>query len=130
MIPRHLLPQIPGDQLEEFRKFLEGNGIATRLKRLSAKDLKPIQSEVNREKIEDFKAHPEKLAEPIVVSKGGYVLDGHHRWLAQKEIDPDRKMLCIVCECSIKQLVEMGHSFEGSFTKTVHEVQKQSYLLV
>jgi hypothetical protein len=130
MIPRHMLPQIPGDQLDEFREFLEGNGIKTTLKKLPANRLKPIQSEVNREKVDSFKANPEKLAQPIVISKGGFVLDGHHRWLAQKELDPTAKMVCIVCDCSIRQLVEMGHSFEGSFTKSVSEIRQFNYLRV
>jgi hypothetical protein len=130
MIPRHMLPQIPGDQLDEFREFLEGNGIDTKLKKLPAKILRPVQNEVNREKVDNLKAHPEKLGEPIIISKGGFVLDGHHRWLAQKELDPNGKMLCVVCDCTIRQLVEMGHSFDGSFTKTVREIKQFNYLRV
>jgi hypothetical protein len=120
-IPRHLLPQIPKDEQDNFREFLEGNDVKTTLKRIKASALKPIQSEVNQEKVDQLKKEPQALAEPIIVSKGGYLLDGHHRWVAQKELDPDAKMLCIVCECSIRQLVELGHEFDGSFTKTMKE---------
>jgi hypothetical protein len=85
------------------------------------KFLKPIQSEVNRKKIENFKQNPDKLANPIIVSKGGYILDGHHRFLAAKELDPNTRIPALVARCGIKQLIELGHEFDGSFTRTVYE---------
>lgn len=121
LLPRSALPQIPKEEQDNFREFLEGNDVKTSLKRIKANALKPIQAEVNQEKVDKFKKDPQLLAEPLIVSKDNFVLDGHHRWKAAMEIDSDQKMLCIVCDCSIRQLVELGHEFDGSFTKTMKE---------
>lgn len=120
-IPRHMLPQIPSEKYDEFQDFLRGNGVAVKLLPISVTVLKPIQAHVNREKIDKFKDDPTALSKPIIVTKGGLILDGHHRFLAAKELDPNAKIPCIVAMCGIKQLVELGHEFDGSFTKTVHE---------
>lgn len=121
MIPRHLLPQIPANQLDEFRDFLNGHGIRTKLHRLPVESLKPIQKHINRAKVEALKDDPMKLKNPLVVSKGGYVVDGHHRWVAEKELDEFKKVTCLQCFCSVKELVEFAHQFEGSYTKSVYE---------
>lgn len=122
MIPRHYLPQIPSDRLEDFREFLNGQGIRVKLVRLPIDTLKPIQKHINRAKVEALKDDPIKLKNPLIVSKGGYVLDGHHRWVAEKELGEQDKIMCLQCHCSVRELVEMGHQFDGSFTRTVYEV--------
>lgn len=121
MIPRHLLPQIPSDQYEEFKEFVVGNGVPMKLMFVPVSKLKPIQSEVKREKVDNFKANPDKLANPIIINKDGLILDGHHRFLAAKELDPNAKLPCFVAFCDLKRLIELGHEFEGSFTRTVDE---------
>jgi hypothetical protein len=121
MIPRHFLPQIPSDKYDEFCTFLRGRGVSVRLVRLPVAKLKAIQSEVKREKVDHFKRNPQLLAKPVIVSKSGFILDGHHRWLAQMELDPKGYLLTLECDCSIRQLVHLGHEFDGSFVKTVHE---------
>jgi hypothetical protein len=120
-IPRHLLPQIPSDRYNDFRQFLEGQGIAVKLLFVPVSRLKPIQSEVNRKKVDNLKSMPEKLSNPIIVNRDGYILDGHHRFLAAKELDASGKIPCIVADCNLKQLIGLGHEFDGSFTRTVTE---------
>jgi hypothetical protein len=120
-IPRHLLPQIPSDEYDEFRQFLEDQGVAVKLLFVPVSKLKPIQSEFNRDKVEALKQKPEKLANPIIVNKDGFILDGHHRFVAVKELDGSHKIPCYVANCNLKQLIELGHLFDGSFTRTVHE---------
>jgi hypothetical protein len=36
--------------------------------------------------------------------------------------------LCLWCGCTIKRLFELAHTFDGSFTKTVHEVRLISFV--
>lgn len=121
MIPRHLLPQIPSDQYEAFAEFLRGQGIDVRLKRVPISSLKPIQSHIKRDKVDSLKKDAKALAQPLIVSKGLFILDGHHRYVAQKEEEPDSQKLVFWCDCSIKELFEKAHLFEGSFVKTIHE---------
>lgn len=120
-IPREFLPQIPSDQIDKFRTFLMGYGISSTLRRLPIAELKPIQSHINRNKVDALKDNPAKLKNPIMVSKGGYIIDGHHRWVAEKELGEQSRMLCIHCDASLRKLIELAHQFDGSFTKTVYE---------
>jgi hypothetical protein len=126
MIPRHALPQIPKEKYKDFIKFLEENGIKVSLVVVDTESLKPIQAHVNREKVDSFKKKPSALKLPVIISQGGLILDGHHRWIARLELagdntSPYMDTVCIMAHCGIKKLVEMGHEFEGSFTKSVFE---------
>lgn len=121
VLPRHLLPQIPDDKTDEFVDFLRGNDVGVIFTRLETKDLKPIQSEYDPNKVKNIQSKPEAISKQIIVSQGGFILDGHHRWLARKEEGLTRTPV-IQCYCSIKKLIELGHQFEHSFTKTVHEI--------
>jgi hypothetical protein len=133
-IPRELLPQIETNQLEEFKTFLEGHGVWAEFKQLPARSLKPIQEHVNKEKVAALMKDPVKRAGPLIVSETGYILDGHHRWLAElaaakdESPDSDPSMKCLWCHCSIKTLFELAHQFDGSFTKTVHEIRLVNFI--
>jgi hypothetical protein len=121
MIPRHHLPQIPAKERERFREFLAGQEVKSKWAKIAISSLRPIQQAVKKDKVEFFKDHPEKLEEPLIISREGYILDGHHRFIAQKELDPNSAMNCLVCNCSIKTLIELGHEFDGSEVKTMSE---------
>jgi len=120
-IPRNLLPQIPSDQYEAFKEFVNGNGVQMKLLFVPLAKLKPIQSHVNKEKIENLKKNPDKLANPIIMTKDGLILDGHHRFLAAKALNPNGKIPAFVAYCGLKELIELGHEFDGSFTRSVAE---------
>jgi hypothetical protein len=126
VIPRHALPQIPSEEYRNFIKFLKENGVHVTLVVVDTEQLKPIQAHVNREKVDHLKSNKSSLKLPLIISKGGLILDGHHRWIARSELTGDNKSpyintVCIMAHCSIRKLVELGHQFEGSFTKTVFE---------
>jgi hypothetical protein len=121
-IQRQLLPQIPS--VEKFAAFLHDQGVKSKVVPIAIAKLKPVQSEINREKVEKLKADDTGdnwEAKPIIVSSDGYVLDGHHRWVAAKETDPHGKIFALVCAAPIKKLVLLGHLCGDSFTKTVDE---------
>lgn len=121
MISRSHMPQIPKDSTDEFVEFLREHGIHVEMRRISGALLRPLQKHVNREKVDKFKQDQSALSIPLIISKTGYILDGHHRWIARRELDPQAKMVCIWCKCPIKQLFELGHDFEHSFSKGVNE---------
>lgn len=125
-LPRHLLPQIPGDVLPEFIAYMEANGVPYTRCRKPAKDLRASQRDGDKEKVESLMQEPEKLKAPLIISKNGWILDGHHRWAAAMALDPNMEMDCVKFECTINELVALGHKFGPSFRKTVHETTSYS----
>jgi hypothetical protein len=120
-IPRHLLPQIPSTKLSEFVSYLRESGVKTGLAALPVVKLKPIQAHVNREKIESLKQKSDLIKKPLIVTREGYIVDGHHRWLALKE-NGVVKVPCLVCMCSLREIFKLSHNFDHSYVKSVYEV--------
>lgn len=55
--------------------------------------LKPSQNEINKKIVKKvIKSLSKKGQKPIVVSKDNFVVDGHHRWAAQKVLNPKKKI--------------------------------------
>jgi hypothetical protein len=123
MISREKLPQIPGDKVGEFIQFCNDNGVSVEDMAVHPKKLRAIQSHVNRDKVDSIKQ--DDLTEDWIgpmVAQGGYILDGHHRWIAWSEKHPDDNMGIVFFHCPITKLVELGHKFEGSHTASVYEI--------
>jgi hypothetical protein len=119
MLPRHVLPQIPPSQIENFKKFLNGHDISSSYVNKSISEIKPIQKHASKEKIQRLMQSENIL--PIIISKSGYILDGHHRFLAEKQLGHDY-IKCLECNCNIRKLLEMGLLFPGSEIKQLGEV--------
>lgn len=77
---RELMPQISGDSLPDFLKFLGRKGINFHKQLVDPSKLKSSQMEFDDMKI--IKLMFQDSTDPIIVSNDDYVLDGHHRWLA------------------------------------------------
>ena len=85
-IKRKDMPQIPQDRRAEFLSDMADKGISTELKKVDAMDLRPSQSEISATKTarlyEHFKSDGIPKDKAILVSKDGFVVDGHHHWAA------------------------------------------------
>jgi len=90
----------------------------------------PHDSEEERKKWE----LSEKLREPIIVSKDGYILDGHHRWAALVALDianggsGDIEMMVKVVEADAEELVEKTKEFtrdQGLQTKPAEKKKEE-----
>ena len=123
MIPRHALPQIPKENMVEFKDFLEGNGITAVLIRKPAHEIRPIQKHLNKEKLENILNDPKALSIPLIIDKNGYMLDGHHRWAAHN-INNEQKVLCLQCSCGLRELIEIGHMFPKAEIKSIQEYKR------
>jgi hypothetical protein len=103
-IPRSLMPQIYNAKRFSKtirRKFKVGSKHTT----MRARNLKPAQNEINADRVDDVvDAIEEKrlTRNPIVVSKDGYVVDGHHRWAAYKKKSPSKKIPVLKIDAPIK----------------------------
>ena len=132
MIRRDQLPQIPSNKVGEFVKFCEEKGVPVEDCGIPPSHIHPIQGEFNREKVDALKKKNTGEWDSLIVaspreepSSGNthvMLLDGHHRYIAQKELNPEKNINCLWFHCPIKELVRLGHEFDGSFTKTVHEI--------
>lgn len=80
------MPQIKGEDLQEFFQFAKKQGVPVMLAKKRANELKPTQGEFRQERVD---AIPDaKLDDPILVSDDGHVLDGTHRWIKHWQRDP------------------------------------------
>lgn len=82
---RIFLPQINTDLYQDFKNDLDINNISHKMSKRKASKLKPTQNEFDMDKVAKIK---EKMKDedyphhPILISNDGYIVDGHHRWLA------------------------------------------------
>jgi len=102
---RHQMPQIVDhaaflDDLKSSGKgFSEGESVA--------KDLFPTQSNFNEKKVEHlqnlYDSGESATLKPIVTTKDGFVLDGHHRWLAVARQPGDKNIDVFQLEMDIDE---------------------------
>lgn len=86
---RHTMPQLT--DFDGFKKDLEKSDIDLSLKSLDPKKLDPTQSNFNQDKVDRMKEDDGWTRKPIITSRDGYVIDGHHRWLAAKQLGKQLK---------------------------------------
>lgn len=77
---REIMPQIKRDQFQGLFKFLDNKGVSYSKSLLDTNNLKSTQSDFDKDKI--ILMMMDRITKPIIVSNDNYVLDGHHRWLA------------------------------------------------
>jgi hypothetical protein len=124
-IPRNQMPQIPEEQLPEFITWLESKGVRARVGRKAVGELKATQKEINAQKVENMRGKNLGNA-PIIVSKDGYVLDGHHRWAALLAEDPGNLINTIQVSLPIRVLLKVGFEFPGVFVKDLADTRVAS----
>ncbi|GAB2531913.1 PLxRFG domain-containing protein [Simplicispira piscis] len=82
-VPRAEMPQIKAEHRGALVNFLKARGIDSRPGEVPANDLKPTQAEFAPGKVEKARAF-QGGDRSILVSSDGYVVDGHHQWLAKR----------------------------------------------
>ena len=92
--------------------------VSARWTRVAAKDLLPTQSQIWLEKLANNigKFGPPKSGSPvlnttIIVSKEGYILDGHHRFGQVMLANPNLKIKALFIPLPIKLLLKIGRSY-------------------
>ena len=85
---------------------------------MPAKKLIPTQSQIWLEKIVNNiiesgipTSNSPVANATIIVSKEGYILDGHHRYGQAMIGNPDLKMRCLKVPIDIKLLLKIGRSY-------------------
>lgn len=119
-IKRKDMPQVEGKNVPKFLDFLKKNGVKYTEKLVDSKSLKPTQNQFNQQKIQGMiDAIDTKKQHPIMVSKDGFVIDGHHRWLAHYNLG--RKMPVFQIDLKIDDALDMMHDFPLSIKRGVKE---------
>jgi len=115
MIPREQMPQLDKAGV---KSFLADNAVPNEVVEVPTDSLKPTQSEFNPEKIESM--NNVGMSMPILVSKDNYVLDGHHRWLANHyKGNRKQKIIRLPWDAALSVSKMNGHAM--SFNKSIHE---------
>lgn len=120
-IPRSQMPQIPENMRGQFIKDMADKGISTELRKIDAMDLKPSQMEISATKTarlyEHFKSDGIPKDKAILVSKDGFVVDGHHHWAAAAAMGlmgKNSKIPVIQMDANIKDALAMANDWSKS----------------
>ena len=117
-IDRNDMPQLDDDVLPAFLKSYQDKGVSVKKGTMEVGRLKATQENISAEtaagmekSYQEGSFDPSK--KPIIISKDGYVLDGHHRWAAMVVSDPASKMRVYQVDAPIKQLLSDAKNFKG-----------------
>lgn len=112
-IPREQLPQIQAEHRGALVNFLAARGITHETAEVPADSLKPTQGEFSPRKVQQAREY-QGGDRSILVSSDGYVLDGHHQWLAR--LDNGEPVKVIRLDAPIQDLLRLAHQFPSSTT--------------
>jgi hypothetical protein len=130
-IPRSQMPQIRSTDVPDFLRWLvKDQRIPVKRQMTPVGRLTPTQKELDLEKVSKLMGQPEQLRKPLIASREGRILDGHHRWAALYRLDPNVRVPVYHVSLPIKGLLNVGHRFGKSFTKKVGEAAAQRKFVV
>jgi len=113
-VSRNEMPQFKGRDFSAFLSHLKASGVKTEELQIPASQLNPTQSELNDEKVDNLAQEIKEgsiKGKPIIISSDNYILDGHHRWAAHKQVNPRLKVASVKVDMPIDELLEKGNSF-------------------
>lgn len=109
-IPRSEMPQVKGEHRGALIQFLDGRGIPHEtVEAMPAAELKPTQAEFSTKKTETWADVREGVDRSVLISSDGYILDGHHQWVAALATGGDVK--AIRFGAPIRDLLATVHQF-------------------
>lgn len=110
-IPRKEMPQVKAEHRGALANFLKARGIEGTEETVPASSLKPTQAEFSEQKVLKAKNF-EGGDRAILVSSDGYVLDGHHQWLAK--LDQHEDVRAIKLDAPIADLLKVVPEFPSA----------------
>ena len=128
-ISRMELPQIKSTDVPEFIDWLESKGVDSLKASMEVGELTPVQKEINLEKTDSMAAKHEageidlSTGKPVMVSSDEYLVDGHHRWYALRELNPSNKLDAVMIDSPILELISLMKEFpKTSYKRPVDEL--------
>lgn len=117
------MPQIERGDMAEFLSFLKKRGGKSKHATVQANKLKPIQKQFSKAGVEKMldkfvKNDTERTGPPILVSGDNFIIDGHHRWLARKNIG-DKIKIVQITNMKVHELLDIAHDFPKTKYKRI-----------
>jgi hypothetical protein len=113
-IPRSEMPQIKTADRGAMVNFLNARGVSHQEETIPSTELKPTQAEFSSNKVESAKQADSDRA--VLVSSDGYVIDGHHQWIAKRDSSSDVRAIRL--NAPAKELIPLLHEFPSSKVDT------------
>ena len=90
-IMREDMPQIKGKDFPEMLRLFKTYEVPYRVLNMKVNDLKATQEDAIPKKVDAIAKNIKngKEMHPLLISSDAFVIDGHHRMLAYKKIDPE-----------------------------------------
>jgi hypothetical protein len=110
-VPRAEMPQIKAEHRGALTQFMKGRGITHEQQTVPATELKPTQAEFSPGKVKKAMEF-DGGNRSILVSSDGYVLDGHHQWLAAREKGEPVEVIRL--DAPIDELIPLAKEFPSS----------------
>jgi hypothetical protein len=108
---RSSLPQIRGNDIPNFLKFIKNKGIKVTRSNVKISKLKPTQNKIDLNKVEKKVSNKNLKIKPFIVSKDNYILDGHHQLYALKYLNPNSSAISHVIDLDIEELLNIAKSY-------------------
>lgn len=120
-VARGDMPQVRTSDYEKLIRFLNTKDIKLKKMKVRADTLKATQRNFNKDKIASAAQNYSTLhkAKPIIVSKDGYIIDGHHRWLGAVNVGGEINIY--KANVNVNDLLDAVREFPKSFTKNINE---------
>lgn len=115
-IPRAEMPQIQAEHRGAMVNFLAARGVQSTQEEVAPESLRPTQAEFSPDKVRRAMGRRQGNRS-ILVSSDGYVLDGHHQWLAARE--QGRAVPVIRLDAPIREVIALARQFPSSTTERV-----------
>lgn len=116
-VPRSAMPQIKPEFRSQFFTWVAKKyGAKTTMKVWKARDLAATQKEIDTRRIKSLLNTGAAFMRdhPMIVSKDGYVLDGHHRWAANLTENPDTALKTYTVNLPIRELLKAAAAFPNA----------------
>jgi SPP1 gp7 family putative phage head morphogenesis protein len=108
-VPRESMPQVRGEDLEEFLRFARGQGVGVSKQTYRADELSPTQKEFRQERVDSMDEGA--LREPVIVSRDLYVLDGTHRWVKAWQGKPTAEVPAVLIDLPLQDALDLMRRF-------------------
>lgn len=128
-IPRRDMPQIMLKDFNDFFKWLGAKGISvSKNQTVIAKNLRPTQKEISIDSVNFLATSGSpKLKLPFLVTKDGYILDGHHRWLALLKGDKNIKIKVHIINTTIQDALRVASNYPKVFFKSIDTTPSKKF---
>ena len=120
-ISRRDMPQIEDEYQGKFLDYLNLKNIGYSKELKTVSDLKPSQNEMSVSASRNL-IGTEKIKKPLIVSNDGYVIDGHHRWLANMISDEEREVEVISIDMDAESLIREMKKFPRVKQRDINNV--------